>query len=217
MIKNEELKTPWKVRLVVGIIGMLMLGSTLAIYFGVFVNYGEQAPSQATPTDMEERLAEITPIVDLYAKNFSSQYFDAVKGLKSEVKGFNEEALTYGVRDLKVGDGRMIESASDPYLAYYIGWKPDESIIDSSFDNYESPTALNMPLPGTVDMIKGWLEGIVGMRLGGVREISIPSDYAYDNGALKFLVMLIPYEGTEFTEISEYNELRMAIAYGQQG
>ena len=51
-------------------------------------------------------------------------------------------------------------------------------------------------------MIEGWKKGLVGMKIGGVRELSIPSDLAYGkNGSgekipadtpLKFIVMAIP-------------------------
>jgi hypothetical protein len=49
-------------------------------------------------------------------------------------------------------------------------------------------------------MIQGWLEGIEGMHIGGIREIEIPSILGYGdqeqndipaNSPLKFIVMLI--------------------------
>lgn len=71
-------------------------------------------------------------------------------------------------------------------------------------------------------MIQGWLEGISGMRIGGVREITIPSVLAYgetDNGVipanspLKFVVMLIPLkEEPEYSD--EYINLYMELYYG---
>ena len=111
----------------------------------------------------------------------------------------------------------MIESASDPYLAYYIGWKSDESILDSSFDSYDTPTGLKAPLNGSTGMIRGWLEGIIGMQIGGVREISIPADFAYGDSALKFIVMLIPYEDADLQNIVEFNEVQSALMYAQYG
>ena len=50
-------------------------------------------------------------------------------------------------------------------------------------------------------MIQGWKDGIQGMKIGGIREISIPSALGYGdqdqgsipaNSPLRFVVMLIP-------------------------
>lgn len=50
-------------------------------------------------------------------------------------------------------------------------------------------------------MIKGWSQGVIGMKIGGVRELTIPYDLAYGetgsgdkipaNTPLKFVIMLI--------------------------
>ena len=114
------------------------------------------------------------------------------------------------IRDIVKGTGREISSTTDSegnavaydtdYAAYYIGWLSDETIFDSSFDTTESPTSLKTPLSGSGSMIQGWLEGIEGMKIGGVREITIPSVMAYGeteqgsipaNSPLKFIIMLI--------------------------
>jgi hypothetical protein len=61
-------------------------------------------------------------------------------------------------------------------------------------------------------MLEGWNLGIVGMKLGGVREITIPSELAYKdeesdvipaNSPLKFIVMLI----SSIEEIEPSDEL----------
>jgi len=218
MIKNEELRTPWRVRLVVGLLGVALLVSTIAIYLTVFVQYGtppKKDVDQASASELQQMYEELSPAVAEIAERFSAEHLGNMMALRSEVKAYNEEALELGVREIRVGEGREIESPSDPYLAYYIGWKPDEEILDSSFDNFESPTALVSPLPGSLEMIRGWLEGVVGMRIGGVREISITSDYAYGEGALKFIVMLIPYEDEQLETIKEFNEIRSALMYAQ--
>ena len=54
--------------------------------------------------------------------------------------------------------------------------------------------------PGQV--IKGWSNGVVGMKVGGVRELTIPSEQGYGatgsgasippNTPLKFVMMVIP-------------------------
>jgi len=219
MIKNEDLRTPWRVRLIVGLIAVALLGSTMALYLTVFVQYGNQPDITATDTsELEQRYEELAILVEGYRAEFSEKYFEQLMSYKSEVKGFNEVSLEkVEARDLKRGDGREIDTASDPYLAFYIGWKPDEEILDSSFDDFASPTGLRVPLPGSTSMIEGWLQGIVGMQIGGVREISIPSDFAYKEGALKFIVMLIPYEEEQLANILEFNEVYQALMMAQYG
>jgi hypothetical protein len=82
---------------------------------------------------------------------------------------------------------------------YYIGWKPNGDIFDSSIDDEK----LKSPLPGGGSYIAGWSEGVIGMKVGGVRVVTIPADKAYGEGGgqndqgqplgpLKFVIMAIP-------------------------
>ena len=76
-------------------------------------------------------------------------------------------------------------------------------MFDSSFSpSFEDPTSLKEPLSGQMGLIAGWTEGVQGMKLGGVRELSIPSELGYgetdsaDNACgkgqpMKFVVMAI--------------------------
>jgi FKBP-type peptidyl-prolyl cis-trans isomerase len=98
--------------------------------------------------------------------------------------------------DLKVDDGATLISTT-AYSAYYIGWNPKGVVFDQSIEN----GALKAPITGG-NLITGWNEGVVGMKIGGVREITIPSDKAYGatgsgdnippNTPIKFVVMVIP-------------------------
>jgi len=96
------------------------------------------------------------------------------------------------VMDLAIGEGEVIEEGSTNYSAYYIVHQSDGSILDSSFDDKNNPTALKSPLPGSTNLIEGWKQGIVGMRIGGVRILNIPADLAYKEADLRFIVILMP-------------------------
>jgi FKBP-type peptidyl-prolyl cis-trans isomerase len=50
-------------------------------------------------------------------------------------------------------------------------------------------------------MIEGWNQGVLGMKIGGVRELTIPAELAYGetgsgkipaNSPIKFVLMTIP-------------------------
>lgn len=219
MIVNEERKTSPKQRIIIVLIAILMLGSTFALYAGIVLNYQNAGNTTInnTLTDEEtqrfqELLAEYQAKIDEQSAELSKKYFDTFKQYRSRVKAFNAAGVTeLKVTDLKVGTGREITELDDvDYAAYYIGWLSDEKIFDSSFDDAANPTALKEPLYGSTNMIQGWLEGIAkgteegfiwdGMRIGGVREITIPSVLGYGateqgdipaNSPLKFVVMLI--------------------------
>jgi FKBP-type peptidyl-prolyl cis-trans isomerase len=77
------------------------------------------------------------------------------------------------------------------------GWNPKGVVFDQSI----SDGKLIAPIAGG-NLITGWNEGVIGMKIGGVRELSIPSDKAYGstgsgdnippNTPIKFIVMIIP-------------------------
>lgn len=218
MIVNEEKKTSPKQRIIIVLIAILMLGSTFALYAGIVLQYqgvGAKTVGGLTTEEQDEMqnlMYEYQQKVNAQADELSAKYYDTFKVYRDRVRAYNAADVTQlKVTDLKVGDGRQIEDLDDvDYAAYYIGWLSDEKVFDSSFDNYEKPTKLSSPLPGSTNLIQGWLEGVAkgteegyiwdGMRIGGVREIAIPSVLGYGseaqndipaNSPLKFVVMLV--------------------------
>ena len=208
MIKNDDKKTSPKQRIAICAIAVFMLAATFMLYVGMVLNYQNGEKKQQTQTEKQQRLTELmqehSAEVNQLAQGLSEKYFNDFVGYKDRVKSFNAADVTsLGTKDLKVGDGATIEDGNEDtdYSAYYIGWLSDGTIFDSSFDSKTSPTSLKFPLEGSTGMIQGWLDGISGMKIGGVRELTIPSVLAYgetDNGTipanspLKFIVMLIP-------------------------
>ena len=228
MIKNDELKTTGRQRIVIVVIAIFMLLSTFALYASVIMGGGSSSTASTADNEKVERFNELYQkylnAVDKQSAELSSKYFDFVS-YKSRVKAYNAaDITTTTAKDLVVGTGAEVTDENFVnYSAYYIGWLSDETIFDSSFDDAANPTSLKAPLEGTTNMIEGWLEGIVGMKIGGVREISIPSALAYGdqeqgsipaNSPLKFVVMLIdPVGDPEFAESEELQQL-MNDLYG---
>ena len=84
------------------------------------------------------------------------------------------------IEDLTVGDGRAAE-AGDMVKAHYVGvaWSTGEE-FDASW-NRGAPLDFQV---GVGQVIRGWDEGIVGMRVGGRRKLVIPPHLAYgESGA----------------------------------
>ena len=76
--------------------------------------------------------------------------------------------------DLVVGNGKM----ADPGLrvnVHYTGWLADGTKFDSSLDRGQ-PFSFTL---GGGEVIRGWDEGVKGMRVGGKRKLTIPPDLGY--------------------------------------
>ncbi len=76
--------------------------------------------------------------------------------------------------DLVVGKGTAAK-AGDTVKVHYTGTLLDGTKFDSSLDRGE-PFSFKL---GSGSVIKGWDEGVVGMKVGGKRKLTIPADKAY--------------------------------------
>ena len=204
---QELLKTNWRQRTVIIVIAFLMIFSFIATYVGIVLsNSGSSSDSStenAELTALEEEYTAKSAEITEYSETLSEKYFDTLKGFKSEVKSYNATtANSDGLKttDLKEGTGRTLEADDTDYFAYYIGWCADESVFDSSFDDIDNPTSLKTPLAASVGLIEGWNQGVIGMKIGGVREITIPGELAYGdsqeicggtNSPLKFVILTL--------------------------
>jgi FKBP-type peptidyl-prolyl cis-trans isomerase len=82
----------------------------------------------------------------------------------------------YSQTDLVVGTGTIAASGNTVTVAYS-GWLHDSSRPDAKGTQFDSNT-IQFRL-GTGQVIRGWDQGIVGMRVGGQRRLVIPPDLAY--------------------------------------
>jgi FKBP-type peptidyl-prolyl cis-trans isomerase len=225
-MQEKDLKTSPKQRIIIGIIAFLLLGSTIAIY-ALMVLSGETQKAKSAEVDAELAQAE-TKLnakqneINEAAKQLSSKYFETFNNARRDtVRSYNANTVnTSGIqtKDIIEGTGQQIVNNDSKYYAYYVGWCADESVFDSSFDNISNPTALNAPLyySGDGGLIAGWLEGIIGMKVGGIREIDIPGELAYGqtreicgglNSPLKFLVYPVDVDESFDKLEQEYNQL----------
>ena len=76
--------------------------------------------------------------------------------------------------DLKVGTGATAQ-AGQTVSGHYTGWLENGKKFDSSVDRGQP---FSFPL-GAGRVIKGWDEGVQGMKVGGKRKLIIPSNLGY--------------------------------------
>ena len=208
---EKSLKTTRWQRIGILIIAVLLLGGTVFAYLFIFMG------SSSSDTSNDELIADLT------------EQYDDFSDYLSEVKAYNAasaEAEVLGVKDLKTGTGKTLEEGDTDYFAYYIGWCADGSIFDSSFDDTENPTALNVPLDASVGLIEGWNQGVIGMKLGGVRQLTISGDLAYGdtqeicggyNSPLKFIILAIEKDEDIAALNSELDDLYLQLYYAYYG
>jgi peptidylprolyl isomerase len=84
------------------------------------------------------------------------------------------------IEDISLGDGAEAR-AGDSISAHYVG------VAHSTGEEFDASWSRGAPLDFTLgrgQVIKGWDDGIVGMKVGGRRKLVIPADLAYgDRGA----------------------------------
>jgi len=84
------------------------------------------------------------------------------------------------IEELIVGDGDEAQDYNK-VVVNYTGTLLDGSIFDSSLKPGRTPFTFTL---GAGSVIKGWDQGVKGMRVGGKRKLTIPPDLGYgDNGA----------------------------------
>jgi peptidylprolyl isomerase len=78
------------------------------------------------------------------------------------------------IEDLVIGDGKTAVKGA-LITTHYRGCLEDGTQFDSSYDKGRPFECVI----GTGRVIKGWDQGIVGMRVGGKRKLFVPAHLAY--------------------------------------
>lgn len=78
------------------------------------------------------------------------------------------------IEDIKVGTGPAVKSG-DTVTINYVGTLTDGTKFDSSYDHGQ-PFSTQI---GTGQVIKGWDLGVIGMKVGGKRKLTIPPQLGY--------------------------------------
>lgn len=152
-------------RVFIWAIAVVMAVGTLGAYFAVILaNNNNEADSANQQQAMEEAVKQMK------ANNLPFDGYNAEKFAAADVTVFKTE-------DLVTGEGAEAKKDSNVTLSYF-GWGPDGSIFDSSNKKDGSGKAFTFK-PSEGGAIEGWVQGIPGMKVGGVRKLTIPASLAY--------------------------------------
>lgn len=145
--------------------------NTLTIFFIIIVSGGlfvllnlQSLPSPNKKNSSVEDFSALTPIVTV----------TTVPTTQPPVPTFAPVTLLK-IEDLKPGMGTSVASGSS-VAVNYIGRLTNGQVFDTSLSQGRQPLTFQV---GAGQVIKGWEEGIIGMKIGGQRRLIIPPDKAY--------------------------------------
>ena len=138
-----------------------------ALTFSVFAaGCGQQAAQDVHATETEAAEPEVTEEATVTDEQ-NVEVFEIARGLTARI--------------LRSGDGQVAQ-AGDNVVVHYTGWLFDDtaennrgSKFDSSVDRGEH---FQFPL-GAGRVIKGWDQGVEGMAIGELRELTIAPEMGY--------------------------------------
>src|SRR5580700_4505744 len=117
----------------------------------------------------------VLTVVSLVAQSATRKSSTANTNAPAKVTGDgvkNPSGLTYW--DLRVGNGEVAKEGSRVRV-HYTGWLTNGKKFDSSVD-------AGKPFDFTIgngEVIKGWEQGVAGMKVGGKRQLRIPPALGY--------------------------------------
>lgn len=83
--------------------------------------------------------------------------------------------------DVKIGNGAEAKAGQEVEV-HYTGWLFDESAPGNKGRKFDSSRDRGEPFKfslGAGEVIKGWDQGVEGMKIGGQRTLTIPSELGY--------------------------------------
>jgi FKBP-type peptidyl-prolyl cis-trans isomerase FkpA len=86
------------------------------------------------------------------------------------------------LKKIEVVQGSGAEAKSGPVVVHYTGWLHDPAKADGHGRKFDSSVDRREPFEfvlGAGQVIRGWDEGVAGMKVGGKRTLVIPPEMAY--------------------------------------
>ena len=86
------------------------------------------------------------------------------------------------LKKIDVVQGSGAEAKSGPVVVHYTGWLHDPAAADGHGKKFDSSVDRGQPFEfslGGGQVIRGWDEGVAGMKVGGKRTLVIPPEMGY--------------------------------------
>lgn len=110
--------------------------------------------------------------------------FDKRNMPSTDIKLTNTTNMTQttglGIVDEVIGNGKEAKTG-ELVTVDYVGYLTDGTVFDASKKHGNQGFSFTL---GAGEVIKGWDVGVVGMKVGGKRKLTIPADMAYGNQAI---------------------------------
>lgn len=135
------------------------------VVFALAAACGEGPPPEVPADPMPDELSPADPPPSLDAATI-----EYAPELEIDFATMERTADGLYIRDDEVGDGPELGRESTA-VVHYTGYHPDGSVFDSSHDR-GTPYEVG-------SVIRGWREGLPGMRVGGHRTLVIPPHLGY--------------------------------------
>lgn len=144
------------------IIAIVMAVGTIGSFFVIILANDNAKLDQQQQQDQYQKLIDEMRKSNKPLEGYQAEAFD--KASVTELK----------VETLKQGDGAELK-ADSTINANYFGWTADGQIFDSTNkDGKTTPIDFNLG-----QVIKGWTEGLTGVKAGSTVKLTIPADKAY--------------------------------------
>ena len=149
------------------IILFVIIGGISGVFF--LVNPKEQNNSNINLTPVAYKTQSPTPVPTSVI---------ITPTVAPETSGASSSATTMPdglqIQDITIGTGDQVKSG-DTVTVNYLGTLVDGTKFDSSYDR-NTPFTTQI---GVGQVIRGWDEGIVGMKTGGKRRLVVPAQLGY--------------------------------------
>ncbi len=150
-------------RVVVLLLAVLFLGTSIAFTVAVVLDMRKQSQDTSELTQ-----SEVTESI-----NQNEENKDMLQGTKLEDFTPIEQVTELQKIDLVEGVGEVVQPGATVTAHYTGALAKDGTIFQSSHD-------FGQPIPFGLDgVIKGWTDGVPGMKVGGKRRLLIPAAQAY--------------------------------------
>jgi len=170
MIKNRYLKFT-----VVAIVVLLML---VRVLFHLISEKDMESVIKEVEANKAATTTEVTSSTTVTTSDKTSDTTNKTNTNKKTMTQTTASGLV--IEDEKVGTGDTAVAGKD-VTVQYVGQLMNGTIFDASKNHGDTGFTFSL---GAGQVIKGWDEGVAGMKVGGKRKLTIPSALAYGNQAV---------------------------------